>query len=485
MQGTIFGDYRSEAPGFYDEIFDHDRPRGTCSTLIDFLDGLPNGELQSRQRAAEQAMMRMGITFTVYGERSGTERIIPFDLIPRVIDAAEWERLDLGLRQRTEALNCFLQDVYGAQRILEDGVLPRDLILGNPAYRSACVGLHPPRGVWNNVSGTDLIRDRDGTTYVLEDNMRVPSGVSYVLENRALMKRSFPRLFEQLDIMPVDDYPRRLLEMLTQLAGDGVADPQVVVLTPGIYNSAYFEHAYLAREMGVELVEGRDLVVVDGLVCMRTTTGLQRVDVIYRRLDDDFLDPDVFRSDSTLGVPGLMAVYRAGRVAIANAPGTGIADDKAVYAYTPDIIRYYLDQDPIIPIVPTWICRDPKQLEHVLAHLPELVVKATDGAGGYGMLVGPQSSDEQIAAFTDKLRADPAGYIAQPTLCLSRVPTIIDGERLEGRHVDLRPYILHGSDIYVQPGGLTRVALRKGSLVVNSSQGGGSKDTWVLAGRAG
>ena len=475
-----FATYAPECEAFFDELFEEPRrPRQACAPVVDFIDRLPTDELLARQRAAEQAMVQKGITFTVYGDEAGTERIIPFDLIPRIIDGREWNRLEAGLRQRTEALNLFLADVYGDQRILADGVIPADLVLDNPAFRPQMVGLQPPKGIWNHISGTDLIRDKVGTTFVLEDNMRCPSGVSYVLENRQLMRRGFPRLFNQLAIRPVDDYPRRLLACLKHLARDELPCPRVVVLTPGMYNSAYYEHAFLAQEMGVELVEGRDLQVVDGFVCMRTTAGLERVDVIYRRIDDDFLDPDCFRSDSMLGVPGLMAVYRAGRVAIANAPGTGIADDKAIYTYVPQIIRYYLDQDPIIANVPTWRCREAQELDHVLQHLDELVVKATDGAGGYGMLIGPHASAAEREAFAERLRAKPTGYIAQPTLCLSRVPTLID-DRLEGRHVDLRPYILHGEDIYVQPGGLTRVALKRGSLVVNSSQGGGSKDTWVI-----
>ena len=481
MSDVCFKTYDPQVETFYDEAFSaEDVPRDICKTLVDFIDAMPPGELLRRQHAAEQAMLRLGITFTVYGDESGTERIIPFDLIPRVIQATEWSRMEEGLRQRVEALNCFLQDVYGKQQILKDGIIPPDLVLENPAYRPQCLGLKPPHGIWNQISGTDLIRDKDGKHYVLEDNMRCPSGVSYVLENRQLMKRSFPRLFKRLSIRPVDNYPQKLLETLQYLAPHTHDTPNVVVLTPGIYNSAYYEHAFLAREMGVRLVEGRDLQVVDGYVCAATVYGWQRIDVIYRRIDDDFLDPKVFRSDSALGVPGLMEVYRQGKVAIANAPGTGIADDKAIYTYVPEIIKYYLDQEPIIENVPTYRCREKDQLSYVLDHLEELVVKATDGAGGYGMLVGPHASAEERSKFAEKLKDNPCGYVAQPTLCLSRIPTIID-EKLEGRHVDLRPYILHGQDIYVQPGGLTRVALKKGSLVVNSSQGGGSKDTWVLA----
>lgn len=482
MKTCDFKAYKPEAEGFFDEHFQQPGvPREASAALVEFINAMPPGELLNRQDAAERAMIRDGITFTVYGDQGGTERIIPFDCIPRVIEASEWATLERGLRQRMVALNAFLADVYGPGKIFDDGVVPADLVLGNPAYRQACVGLEPPKGVWNHITGTDLIRDGKGVMHVLEDNMRCPSGVSYVCENRQLMKRAFPRLFEKMGIRPVDDYPQRLLEMLTSIAPDGVDSPTVVVLTPGIYNSAYYEHAFLAREMGAELVEGRDLLVADGMVHMHTTQGLKRVDVIYRRIDDDFIDPTVFREDSMLGVPGLMDVYRAGRVAVANAPGTGIADDKAIYTFVPQIIKYYLDEDAIIPNVPTYLCRDPKQMDHVLNHLEELVVKATDGAGGYGMLIGPASTLADREDFAARIKDNPEGYIAQPTLCLSRIPTLVE-EGIEGRHVDLRPYILHGDDLYVQPGGLTRVALRKGSLVVNSSQGGGSKDTWVLAG---
>ena len=480
MTSCNFTSYEPESDGFFDEHFAAlGVPRSASATMVDFINGLPEGELLNRQQAAERAMIRDGITFTVYGDEGGTERIIPFDCIPRVIEAKEWAILEKGLQQRMLALNAFLSDVYGPGKIFDDGVIPKELVVANPAYRKACVGLNPPKGVWNHITGTDLIRDGKGVVHVLEDNMRCPSGVSYVCENRQLMKRAFPRLFEQMGIRPVDDYPQRLLEMLTSIAPEGVDAPTVVVLTPGIYNSAYYEHAFLAREMGAELVEGRDLLVADGMVHMHTTRGLKRVDVIYRRIDDDFLDPTVFREDSMLGVPGLMDVYRAGRVAIANAPGTGIADDKAIYAYVPEIIKYYLGEEAIIPNVPTFLCRDDAQRSHVLDNLKDLVVKATDGAGGYGMLIGPASSEADREEFRKRIEANPKGYIAQPTLCLSRIPTLIDGA-IEGRHVDLRPYILHGDDLYVQPGGLTRVALRRGSLVVNSSQGGGSKDTWVL-----
>jgi uncharacterized circularly permuted ATP-grasp superfamily protein len=415
----------------------------------------------------------------VYGESDGTERIFPFDIVPRIVEAAEWQWLERGLKQRVYALNLFIDDIYHEQRILKDKVIPKDLILSSRAFRQACMGLNPPRGVWCHITGTDFVRDKDGQMYVLEDNLRCPSGVSYVLESRQILKRTFPQVFSASRVRPVDDYPSHLLKMLQYLSPNYVQTPTVALLTPGIYNSAYFEHSFLAQQMGVELVEGRDLVVADGLVQMRTTKGLQRVDVLYRRIDDDFLDPLIFRSDSQLGVPGLMEVYQTGRVALANAPGTGIADDKVIYAYVPKIIKYYLGEESIIPNVPTYVCWDDQERAHVLAHLDKLVVKAANESGGYGMLVGPHAMPAQREQFATLIQNNPRNYIAQPTLSLSRVPVLVD-DHFEGRHVDLRPYILYGKDIYVLPGGLTRVALKKGSLVVNSSQGGGSKDTWVL-----
>lgn len=467
--------------GFYDELFDDAaRPRRAATLLIDRIESLSSGELERRQRAADLALMNMGITFTVYGHDSGTEKVWPFDLIPRIVEAYEWDFIECGLKQRIEALNLFIDDVYHDQKIVRDGVLPKHLLSSSNCFLKQCVGLDPPRGIWCHITGTDLVRDRDGQLYVLEDNLRCPSGVSYVLENREVMKRIFPQVFAGLRVRPVNDYPDRLLAMLQHVAPQGLAEPTVVVLSPGIYNSAYFEHSFLAQQMGVELVEGADLVVSEGYVWMRTTKGLQRVDVIYRRVDDIFLDPNVFRADSLLGVAGLMDVYRAGRVALANAPGTGVADDKAIYAYVPQIIKYYLDQDILLPNVPTYICEDPKQRQHVLANLDKLVVKQTDASGGYGMLIGPHASSEERSKFAEHIQAKPRNYIAQPTLALSRVPTIVE-DHLEGRHVDLRPYILYGDDVYVLPGGLTRVALQRGSLVVNSSQGGGSKDTWVVS----
>jgi uncharacterized circularly permuted ATP-grasp superfamily protein len=470
-------------PGdFYDELFEGvGAPRPTAVELVQRIESLDVGELHRRQAAAERLLFRLGITFNVYGEGQGTERIFPFDLLPRIVAAAEWDHVERGLKQRITALNRFIDDIYHEQRILHDGVIPRELVDDARSYRRACRGLKPPHGVWCHVTGTDLVRDRDGTLYVLEDNLRCPSGVSYVLQNREVMRRTFPRLFNANKVRPVAEYPSRLLRMLESLSPAGVSQPRVVVLTPGVYNSAYYEHSFLAQQMGVELVEGRDLVVRDGLVHMRTTSGFERVDVIYRRIDDDFLDPRVFRPDSLLGVAGLMDVYRAGRVGLANAPGTGIADDKVIYAFVPKMIRYYLGEEAILPNVPTYVCAVEADRAYVLAHLPELVVKAANQSGGYGMLIGPHSTAEQQSEFARLIRENPRNYIAQPTLSLSRVPTIV-GERFEGRHVDLRPYILYGEELYVLPGGLTRVALRRGSLVVNSSQGGGSKDTWVLAG---
>ncbi|MEX0655105.1 MAG: circularly permuted type 2 ATP-grasp protein [Phycisphaeraceae bacterium] len=448
--------------------------------LIERIEAMPDGELQRRQLAAEARLLDLGITFNVYGSGDGAERIFPFDIVPRTVEGGDWQQIEAGLRQRIEALNLFIHDVYHEQRILNDGVVPPELVREADTLRKPCTGLDPPHGIWCHVTGTDLVRDADGQFYVLEDNLRCPSGVSYVLENRELLKRTFPHVFRSMRVRPVHDYPHRLLETLQHLSPQQDETPNVVLLTPGVFNSAYFEHAFLAQQMGVQLVEGRDLVIRDGYVGVRTTYGFERVDVIYRRIDDDFLDPQTFNPDSMLGVPGLMEVYRHGRVAMANAPGTGIADDKAIYAYVPQIIRYYLDQDPILPNVETFVCRDPQQRQHVLANLDKFVVKAVNQSGGYGMLIGPTASRAEREQFATLIKARPRDYIAQPTLALSRAPTIVDGH-FEGRHVDLRPFILYGKEIYVMPGGLTRVALRKGSLVVNSSQGGGSKDTWVLS----
>ncbi len=474
-----FKDYDTE--GFYDEMLQADgRPRAGAALLAQRVASLPEGELLRHQRAAEQAMLQLGITFNVYGDESGTEKIFPFDILPRIVDAADWGYIERGLKQRIQALNLFIDDVYHKQSIVKDGIVPEHMVRSAQNLQEPCMGLNPPRGIWCHITGTDLVRDRDGQMYVLEDNLRCPSGVSYVLENRQVLKATFPQVFEASRVRPIDDYPSRLLETLQYLAPEGVESPNVVLLTPGIYNSAYFEHAFLAQQMGIELVEGSDLVVSDGRVLMRTTKGLERVDVIYRRIDDDSLDPQTFRADSLLGVPGLMDVYRAGGVALANAPGTGIADDKAIYAYVPQMVKYYLGEDIVLPNVPTYICWDDVQRQHVLANLDKLVVKVCNESGGYGMLVGPHATPEEREKFVGLIQANPRDYIAQPTLALSRAPVIVD-DHFEGRHLDLRPYILYGADIFILPGGLTRVALRKGSLVVNSSQGGGSKDTWVLA----
>ncbi|EGJ09471.1 circularly permuted type 2 ATP-grasp protein [Rubrivivax benzoatilyticus] len=447
----------------------------------------PADAMQSARSEAEMIFRRVGITFAVYGAKdedgAGTERLIPFDIIPRVIPGAEWRELEAGLAQRVTALNRFLHDVYHGQEILKAGVVPADLILRNSQFRPEMMGVDVPGQVYSLIAGIDIVRaaqpDGSGCYYVLEDNLRVPSGVSYMLENRKMMMRLFPELFASHRIEPVAHYPDLLLETLRECAPTAADDPTVVVLTPGMYNSAYFEHAFLAQQMGVELVEGQDLFVRDGFVYMRTTQGPKRVDVIYRRVDDDFLDPRAFRPDSTLGCAGLLDVYRAGNVTLANAIGTGIADDKSVYPYVPRMIEFYLGEKPILHNVPTWVCREPGDLAHVLAHLGELVVKEVHGAGGYGMLVGPAASQAEIEAFRQQLLANPSNYIAQPTLALSTCPTYVE-QGIAPRHIDLRPFVLSGKGVQMVPGGLTRVALKEGSLVVNSSQGGGTKDTWVL-----
>ena len=477
---TGFDVYNTD--GFYDEMFAPDgSPRPAAQMLVERIDSFSEGELTRRQIAAEHALLRMGITFNVYADEQGVEKIFPFDLIPRIIDADEWSWIERGLKQRIHALNLFINDVYHDQKILKDGVVPADVVLSSERYLQQCVGLNPPRGIWCHITGTDLVRDGDGQVYVLEDNLGCPSGVSYVVENRQVMKRTFPQLFGMSQIQPVEDYPSNLLNTLRYLATDRAASPAVAVLTPGIYNSAYFEHSFLAQQMGVELVEGRDLVVMDGFVHARTTKGFERIDVLYRRINDDFLDPKAFNSESMLGVPGLMEVYKSGRIALVNAPGTCVADDKVVCAFVPQIIKYYLGEDIIVPNVPTYMCWEDTDRKYVLEHLNELVVKEANQSGGYGMLIGPHSTQAEQEEFARRIKDNPRNYIAQPTLSLSRVPVLID-DHLEGRHVDLRPFILYGEDIYVLPGGLTRVALKKGSLVVNSSQGGGSKDTWVLSG---
>jgi uncharacterized circularly permuted ATP-grasp superfamily protein len=443
------------------------------------LEHLPAEEIRQRKQAADLSFLHQGITFTVYSDKQATERIIPTDLLPRIVTAAEWGRIEAGLKQRILALNHFLRDIYGDGRVLKDGVIPRSMIYGSRHYRREMRGLQVPHGAYVNVCGTDLVRREDGQFVVLEDNLRVPSGVSYMLANRDVVRRAFPNLFRAMGVKPIEQYPRELLAALRALT-PFQQDASIAVLTPGVFNSAYFEHAFLARQMGVELVEGRDLLVNDNVVYARTTSGLKRIDVIYRRIDDDFIDPLAFRDESSLGVPGLFNAYRAGSVVIANALGTGVADDKAVYAYVPRLIRYYLSEEPILDSVETFLCREPKSLSHVLANLDKLVVKAVGESGGYGMLVGPHASKAEREAFAKKVKADPENYIAQPTIQLSTAPTFIDGG-VEGRHVDLRPFVLHGEETVIVPGALTRVALKRGSLVVNSSQGGGSKDTWVLS----
>lgn len=465
--------------GCWDEMFDRGRPRVGCDEVLDRLFALGDGLLE-RQQAADTAIRAMGITFTLTSEAGNIDRPWPFDVIPRVITTDEWRAVGSGLIQRLTAINLFIADVYGEQNIVKDGVFPAELLRTSANFRPECVGIRPPLGVWAHICGSDLVRDHDGTLYVLEDNLRVPSGVSYMLENRAVTKRVFADLFRDLDIHPVDGYPHRLLALLASLSPRPGDEPCIVLLTPGVHNSAYCEHVVLAQEMAVHLVEGQDLVVADDdCVYMRAVGGPVRVDVIYRRVDDLFLDPDEFRPDSLLGVPGLMRSWRAGKVALANAPGAGVADDKAVYAYVPEIIRYYLDEEPGIANVPTFVCIDPEQRHHVLGHLDELVVKPVNESGGYGIFVGSSASEVETEEVRRRIEAEPRNYVAQPILRLSTGPTLCNGT-IAPRHLDLRPFILSGRRPYVTQGGLTRVALREGSLVVNSSQGGGSKDTWVM-----
>jgi uncharacterized circularly permuted ATP-grasp superfamily protein len=465
----------------YDEMFEGpSQVREHYRPLFDTLMALPAEEIRRRKHSADVSFLNQGITFTVYGRREGTERIFPYDLLPRIVTNAEWVRIEQGLTQRITALNLFLKDIYHDGKILADGVVPREVVYSCKQFRRQMRGLQVPRDVYVTVMGSDLVRLPSGEFVVLEDNLRVPSGVSYMLNSRRVMKRIFPQLFRRYGVRPIENYTQALLGTLRSLApAQGRGEPTIVLLTPGVYNSAYFEHAYLARQMGIELVEGRDLLTHDNKVYMRTTTGLRRVDVIYRRVDDDFIDPLAFRPDSALGVAGLFNAYRAGNVTLANAVGTGVADDKALYAYVPKIIKYYLGSDPILNNVETYLLTDEAQRNHVLANLDKLVVKAVGESGGYGMLIGPASTAEEREEFRARILADPRNYIAQPTLGLSRAPCLTE-EGLQPRHVDLRPYILFGDKITIVPGGLTRVALRKGSLVVNSSQGGGSKDTWVL-----
>jgi uncharacterized circularly permuted ATP-grasp superfamily protein len=474
---TLGGEVRGEP---YDEMLDAaGAPRAHCAAYCSWLAAQPAERLAQKRAEADALFHRVGITFAVYGENAGTERLIPFDLVPRIIPAGEWTHLEAGLKQRVRALNAFIRDIYHGQDILRAGVIPPERILCNLQYRPEMQGVDVPGGIYAHIAGIDVVRDADGRFRVLEDNLRVPSGVSYMLENRKMMMRLFPELFSQHAIEPVEQYPELLLDNLKSIAPAAISDPTVVLLTPGIYNSAYFEHAFLAQQMGIELVEGQDLFVLDDVLYMRTTRGPRRVDVLYRRVDDDFLDPLSFRPDSSLGVPGLLTVYRAGHLTIANAIGTGVADDKSIYPYVPQMIRFYLSEEPLIENVQTWILAEAGDRAYVLDHLPELVVKEVHGAGGYGMLIGPCASATQLEDFRARINAHPERYIAQPTLALSTSPTFADS-RVSPRHIDLRPFVISGEEVAVVPGGLTRVALREGSLIVNSSQGGGTKDTWIL-----
>ncbi|MGB7344207.1 MAG: circularly permuted type 2 ATP-grasp protein [Pirellulaceae bacterium] len=472
-----------DSGAFFDELVSKENiARQDAAQLVHLINSMGVAELSRRQSAIEHALYRMGITFTVYSDTQGTEKIMPFDVVPRIVSADLWSEIDAGLQQRIRALNRFLDDVYNERKIIAAGLIPAELVESASGFLPQCLGLRPPKGVWCHITGTDLVRDNEGKVFVLEDNLRCPSGVSYVLQNRHVMKRNFPQVFRASRVRPVADYPSRLYSMLRAVAPEGVTDPTVAVLTPGVFNSAYYEHSFLAQQMGAQLVEGRDLVVQNTKVYMRTTAGLKQVDVIYRRVDDTFIDPETFRKDSMLGVAGLMKAYQAGNVTLANAPGTGVADDKVIYAFVPKMIEFYLGEEPILNNVPTYICSIDSDRQYVLSHLDELVVKAAAESGGYGIMIGPHASESDRAEFAEKIRENPRNWIAQPTLQLSRVPTIVNNQ-MEGRHVDLRPYILCSApdDVWVLPGGLTRVALRAGSLVVNSSQGGGSKDTWVAA----
>jgi uncharacterized circularly permuted ATP-grasp superfamily protein len=476
--GDFFSDY--QVGDFFDEMFAGPgvvRPH--YSKLFARFKEMEREEFERKRALAASTLLTQGVTFTVYSDNQGTERIFPVDLVPRIIPAEEWELIERGLVQRITALNLFLHDIYHSQNILRDGVIPKQIIWEAGHFRPEFMHFDVPRNIYIHICGTDLIRDQDGTYLVLEDNARCPSGVSYVIENRQTMKRTFPSLLGQFRVRAVEDYSQELLNVLRHIAPDGVSEPTVVLLTPGVYNSAYFEHSFLARSMGIEIVEGRDLVAQNGRVFMRTIMGLKPVDVIYRRINDDFLDPQVFRKDSGLGVPGLVEAYRDGNVSLANSIGTGIADDKAVYHFVPRMIRYYLSEDPILPNVPTYLAAVKEDLSYILDHIPELVIKAVNESGGYGMLIGPQATKAECERFREKVKKNPRNYVAQPVIPLSRAPAFCD-DKMQGRHVDLRPFILYGEKVTIIPGGLTRVALRAGSLVVNSSQGGGSKDTWVL-----
>ena len=471
-----------ETNDFFDELVDaKGKPRPSAKKLFEYIEALEPGELEARRQIAEATIQEMGVSFTVYTEEGNIDRAWPFDIIPRTISSADWKVAEAGLKQRLKVLNMFIDDLYHDQKVIKDGIIPEHIIKDSKNFRPECVGVSPPYGVWAHICGTDLVRDGDGQFYVLEDNLRVPSGVSYMLENRAITKRVLPELFEKDSIQPIDSYTSHLFDTLAALSPRDIEEPEIVVLTPGIFNSAYFELAFLAQQMGVELVEGNDLFVADDdCVYMKTINGPERVDVIYRRIDDLFIDPEAFHKDSVLGVPGLIRSWQKGNVALANAPGAGVADDKVVYAYVPALIRYYLDEEPILPNVETFLCENEKDREYVLANLDKLVVKPANESGGYGMLVGPHSTKKDQAIFADLIKKNPRNYIAQPTLALSTAPTMTEKGNVEPRHLDLRPFILQSKDIYVTMGGLTRVAMKKGSLVVNSSQGGGSKDTWIV-----
>lgn len=476
MSKINFEDYQTET--FYDEMFDPDGSvKKHYSHFKDRIKKMGWRKLNALQNATDRAQRSLGMTFNVYNDDQGVEKILHLDIIPRIINGQDWDLMERGLKQRIRALNLFIHDLYNDQKIIKDKIIPNELIFSSSCYLKQCIGLNPPEQVWSHITGTDLIRGGDGNFYVLEDNLRCPSGVSYMLENREILKRTFPELFEKMNVRPVHNYSHHLREMLESLSP--VNPACIVVMTPGVYNSAYFEHAYLAQQMGAELVEGRDLVVYKDFVYMKTTKGLKKVDVIYRRIDDIYIDPLQFKKDSMLGTPGLFEAYRKGNVVLVNAPGTGVADDKAVYAYVPDIIKYYLNEEILLPNVQTYICDRPDDLKYVLENIANLVVKQTDASGGYGMLIGPKATKAEHEEFKIKIKENPRNYIAQPMINLSRVPTL-SHDSIEGRHVDLRPYVLYGKDIKIIPGALTRVALKKGSLVVNSSQGGGSKDTWVL-----
>jgi uncharacterized circularly permuted ATP-grasp superfamily protein len=483
MTAPPLGTFAYQTDEFWDEMFEApDRVRPHYGALAEVLAMLSPADVERRQAAADLSFAARGVTFAVNQGAEGADKVMPFDLVPRIITASEWRTIECGLEQRVRALNLFLHDIYHEARILSSGVIPPELVLGSRGYRREMRGLDVPLGVYTHVVGSDLVRDSSGDFYVLEDNLRTPSGVSYVVENRRVLKRVWSELFHGYDVRPVEGYAQDLLDVLRSVAPDSVEQsPTVALLTPGVYNSAFFEHAFLAKGMGVQMVEGPDLFVDDATLYMRTVQGPQRVDVVYRRIDDEFLDPLAFRQDSVLGVPGLLATYRLGRVSLANAIGAGVADDKAMYAYVPSIIKYYLAEEPILPTIRTYLPTDPRELRYILEHMGELVIKSVNESGGYGMLIGPHSTSAEREDFAQRIQANPRGFIAQPTLALSRHPCWVD-DHFEGRHVDLRPFVLFGRDLRVSPGGLTRVAMRRGSLVVNSSQGGGGKDTWVLAG---